>query len=720
MRKHIISMIAVTALFTSSISQVQAQPPAARGPRLMVVAFDNRSGQQTQNYLSLALAMTLAEKLESEISFRILNGPLVLTAEQAHLFPGGADDLMAAAGLARSKGADFLVTGRFSGKTWDWSLTVEVYAVDGKFPTIVGTGEAKGSQMTPFKRASGQTTLIVGMKNIVDMLTAATEQAFDEAGLPLSEATLTELARLPTNDAYANQLLARAFDKYFATGRLRTDKTALEIAEHAVLVDPTQAGAQRFYAFLLDENGLPKKARIHYEAALAKDPDDARSLIALGRIEIGQNNFATAKTLLVRAVRVRSDDAESRYWLAQAFLKLDEPARAIIEFETARDIDGGQLDARRQLVRLYADFRRYTDAADELKAIIGREPGDLEATFLLAACLRAGGKIQEAAAAYAEARTRFPKESRLPKFQGDMLAKLGDLSGAKTAYEAANGLDPADPRSAEAAGLPVKRPEKAKTAAAYGLDTFNLVERIQAGSRLRTEMSEARLKFRDAANDAALELTLRGKLACGAAASSAALADESGQRYRELGAELQTTAILFSLAVGRGETAALTPDENEELNRLVTDQKDSITDLGEMRSQYDRTLLPLLKQYRCPAAVAAADIGRVRQRNNERPVMLPEVKPPQYLMPITPQIAPDRARSVVFTIDNTAGKRDYLLYVDNIVLGKVPAGRTQNFISSVGRHMFCLLPPEQVCGDPGTLRQAYLHDGWTLVVKTAE
>jgi tetratricopeptide (TPR) repeat protein len=720
MRKHILSIVAVTALITTSFNHVQAQTPPARGPRLMIVAFDNRSGQSTQNYLSLALAMTLAEKLESAGTFRLLNGPLVLTAEQARLFPGGTDDLVAAADLARSKGADFLVTGRYSGKTWDWSLTVEVYALDGQLPTIVGTGEAKGSQMTPFKKASGQTTLIVGMKNIIDMLAMATEQAFDEAGLPLSDAALAELARLPTNDAYAYQLLARAFDRHFATGRLKTDKTALEIAEHAVLVDPMQAGAQRFYAYLLDQNGLPKKARIHYEAALAKTPDDGRSLIALGRIEIGQSNFEAARTLLIRATRVRNDDAESHYWLAQAFLKLNEPARAIIEFEEARNIDGGLTDARRQLTKLYAGFRRYADAAVELRAIIAAAPDDLESAFLLAACLRADGKIKEAAEAYADARTRFPKESRLPKFQGDMLAKLGDASGAKTAYEAANGLDPADPRSADAAGVPVKSPTKGKTAAPYGLDAFTLVDRVRSGNRLRTEMSEARLMFRDAANDAALELTLRGKLACGAAASSTALADEAGKRYQTIGIDLQTAAVLFSQAIERGETAALTPDENEELGRLLADQKDSVTDLAEMRSQYDRTLLPLLKQYGCKTGVPTADIGRVRSRNNERLVALPEVKPPQYSMPITPQIAPNRARSVVFTIDNTAGKRDYLLYVDDIVLGKVPAGRTQNFISSVGRHLFCLLPPELICGQPGTLRQVFLHDGWTMVVKPAE
>ena len=40
-------------------------------------------------------------------------------------------------------------------------------------------------------------------------------------------------------------------------------------------------------------------------------------------------------------------------------------------------------------------------------------------------------------------------------------------------------------------------------------------------------------------------------------------------------------------------------------------------------------------------------------------------------------------------------------------------------LSAPGPHEVCVLPTsdKRACGDAGTLRKAYLYDGWTLVVR---
>ncbi len=140
-----------------------------------------------------------------------------------------------------------------------------------------------------------------------------------------------------------------------------------------------------------------------------------------------------------------------------------------------------------------------------------------------------------------------------------------------------------------------------------------------------------------------------------------------------------------------------------------------------MRGLYYRTVQPMARQYGCLTgpSVPLAEIADVRRRNDDRRVTLPEVAPPRYALPIAPDIAPNRARTIHLGIDNRYGRSAYALTLDGGKLGTVPAGQEMDFTASVGTHVLCLLPPGAECGKPGTLRQVFLHDGWTMIVKPA-
>ena len=56
---------------------------------------------------------------------------------------------------------------------------------------------------------------------------------------------------------------------------------------------------------------------------------------------------------------------------------------------------------------------------------------------------------------------------------------------------------------------------------------------------------------------------------------------------------------------------------------------------------------------------------------------------------------------------------------DVILLGEVGSTSKAAFRTLVGRHDLCVLPATSKarCGDPGTLRKTFIHDGWQLAMR---
>ncbi|MFH1047475.1 MAG: tetratricopeptide repeat protein [Patescibacteria group bacterium] len=711
-------------------------------PRLLVVPFESQSVPRSAKQYTFALAGMLAERLESESAVHVVNGPLVLTREQAQLLQsdGSATEAAIASqttinaagepvlnnstatydpaqfmSLAKAAGAEYVLAGRFSGPIWDCKIDVEVWRIgtrlnkDGVTETyreLAARHDTKSDWTVPGKSRYGRDIRLTSAAKIHESFAEAVSGALAKANIRLSPATVEAVKTSSTRDAYALLLLARAYvAMYFdETGE---SERVIKAAAHAMSVDPRHYEAQRLYAQLLYEGGNRLAARAHFEMAIEKNPNDVRSLVRLGVIETMERNNSTARDYLHRAAELRPNDAEIAYWTGRAALAQNDRRTALSQFERARDLDPDHTDSRRELAQLYSAAQRYDDAADELMHVVELVPSDCESNLLLGACLRAAGRILDAASAYASGAEQFSGDNRFPKFEGDMLLLAGQANEARSAYRRARWLDFFDRRMSRAVGKSI--------VAAPQIGSTELLETINAAYALRDELVRNRFVYYLGTNDAILDLINNGSEACldGHGASSAVMAMLARERFDEVREQQSSLAWRVNQARDYGEWDALTPDERQRAETVVADWRSARQDATEMRTQYQRTLLPLYNRNNCgeyDGPLNPATVEEVLARHQSRVVVMPPARRVPML-PIAPDVPPQAALAIRFTIDNTEGQTDVTVVLDGSTAGTVPAGESVTFDTTVGPHDLCVERDALSCSRPANVRNLYLHDG---------
>jgi hypothetical protein len=75
--------------------------------------------------------------------------------------------------------------------------------------------------------------------------------------------------------------------------------------------------------------------------------------------------------------------------------------------------------------------------------------------------------------------------------------------------------------------------------------------------------------------------------------------------------------------------------------------------------------------------------------------------------------------AVWIEIDNSQCGQPSRLYIDGAAHGGIAAKRRVSVRTRSGPHELCVLPEsdKRACGDQGTVRRAYLYEGWTLSVR---
>lgn len=719
MRKLILFLCVLLFTLALDVRGANAQPavPATR-IKLLVTPLQNGAAARSLSALATGLPVIVAERLEDDPGVEPLNGPLILTKEQARLFPqaGAPYDLAAANALAASRGATHFMTGRMSGQTWQWTFVIELYEARPEGARLVGTGTSFGDLTDEVKTSTGRVIRTQSQARVQALFAKAVADAFAAGGHPLAAETVKAVETPPTADAFAFLKYSRALVRYFADKDDGSDDTAIGMAKVAVVIDPKHAEAQRFYAHLLEEADKRRLARLHYEFAVETKPKDVRSLVALAKLELHENNPDIARGYLERAVAARPFDGDTRYWLGRSLVALELKPKAVIAFEDARMLWPTHVAARRELATLYAGYRRYRDAAGELHEVAKLVPGDVNVAFLEAACLRAAGDRDAAYEVLGAALTRFPKEARLRKFRGDLRLRSGDAKEALKEYKEAARLAPDDPR------LRAILDGGAQTNGPLGGD--ELLKAIIESTSTVIVMEDARAAFQKATNDAVFDLHLNKEKGCldGAAASSALLAREQGKRHADLGTWLAHTSSRIAKAGRSGEGAALTPDETDAMAAVLEAAAKAERDVREMRGSFNNVLLPLYRQHKCETydgPLTAATIEAVAKKDADRRVELPEVKPPLYSMPFSPQIEPDKGRVIRFNVDNVDGKAELTVVLDGVELGGVMPGMKMTFFARLGPHRLCLRSKGGTCDD-GSARTPFLHDGWTIKVRPAK
>jgi tetratricopeptide (TPR) repeat protein len=187
-----------------------------------------------------------------------------------------------------------------------------------------------------------------------------------------------------------------------------------------------------------------------------------------------------------------------------------------------------------------------------------------------------------------------------------------------------------------------------------------------------------------------------------------AAAQKELRRYERLGVELEALAGYLARHAAIGGGAGLLPTARTQLANAKKTFKVALADVTELRAEWSRGLRPELRVAGCNdklLAAAVANPARYRVVVQDKPPEPPATQPPR-----------PRARAT-FYVDNTRCVDAVDVWIDGTQLGQVTPGRRSALVADAGEHTLCLLLPGSAqCGDRGTVRQIYLHDGWSVTM----
>ncbi|MBS1119651.1 MAG: Tetratricopeptide 2 repeat protein [Deltaproteobacteria bacterium] len=187
-----------------------------------------------------------------------------------------------------------------------------------------------------------------------------------------------------------------------------------------------------------------------------------------------------------------------------------------------------------------------------------------------------------------------------------------------------------------------------------------------------------------------------------------ASAQDELRHYERIGGELEAAYRFIARHDEIGATAALLPNARAQVNQARRSFRTALADVGELRAEWARGLVPELRLIGCNdklLAAAVADPARYRIIEEDKPDTIPQTQPTR-----------PKPRAT-FYIDNTRCPDAVDVWVDGSQVGQVAPGRRTALVSDGGERTLCLIVPGAAqCGDRGTVRQVYLHDGWTATM----
>ena len=458
------------------------------------------------------------------------------------------------------------------------------------------------------------------------------------------------------------------------------------------------------------------------EAIARARPGDLALHIRIGDTYRRRGDLAGALDWYGRAGKLAPESSWPGFAAAQALFdagKLAEASRAYTGLQRYRD----DLPAAEQALGAIALIQhRPDDAAWYLRRAAAAAPRSLATWRALIAAELARRDAATAARDAAAALPTWPRDAALRYLAGIAHAMLDDRAQARQDFTAAAAADPtlAAARAALAAldaGAAVApqftpelvRPWGDAEALARALDRYAAVARAIADARASYQRELLGL----------LGALRRGPYAPARAepvrrcpvvqlAATWASAQRELDAIVRLGGELEATWRFIARHDDAGATAGLLPNARTQVAAARKSWRLALADLGELRAEWSRALGPELRAVGCTdrlLAAAAADPARYRVVEDDRPEAIPTTQPPR------PR---GRAR---FYVDNTRCIDPVEVWIDGTQLGQVAPGRRSALVADSGERTLCLLVPGAAqCGDRGTVREVYLHDGWSVTM----
>ncbi|HEU4730258.1 MAG TPA: tetratricopeptide repeat protein [Kofleriaceae bacterium] len=464
------------------------------------------------------------------------------------------------------------------------------------------------------------------------------------------------------------------------------------------------------------------KAIAALEAIVPARPSDLALQIRIGDAHRKQRDLAGALAWYARAAKLAPESSWPGFAAAQALFdagKLVEAGRAYTSLQRYRE----DLASAEQALGVIAYLQgRPDDAAWYLRRAALEAPRSPIAWRALIAAELARKDATTALKDTVAALPSWPEDAQLHYLAGVAHAMLGERAEARQDLTAALAAD--EGLTAARAGLAALdvgggvalqfQPELARPwgdADALGATLDRYAAIAQAMARVRAGYQHRLLGLLGALNHgpaapARAEPVRRCPVAR-LASDWAAGQKELGALAR-LGVELEAAWRFIARHDEAGATASLLPNARTQVAAARKGWKLALADVGELRAEWGRALGPELRAVGCTdrlLAAAVADPARYRLVEEDPAEPIPKTQPPR-----------PRARAT-FYVDNTRCIDPVEVWIDGAQLGQVAPGRRSALVTDGGERTLCLLTPGAAqCGDRGTVRQVYLHDGWSVTM----
>ena len=245
---------------------------------------------------------------------------------------------------------------------------------------------------------------------------------------------------------------------YQERGRLfnRPDLLSKAIEEFnlALRFDPNSSYLSLELADLYARTGRWRNAVDEAEAAINRNPDDARARRLLGRLYLrllsGNRRRQAPEGLGQQAIEQFEqlterypEDVQTFLVLAQLYRLNDESAEAEETLRRAVSLDPDSSDANTQLALLYVDLGQYTAAVELLEKVAG-ENADPKVLAALGHAQEQLHNYEAAAEAYGRVLERNPDNPAIRKMYGQNLLYSQQYEQALEQYQALAGVDSRD------------------------------------------------------------------------------------------------------------------------------------------------------------------------------------------------------------------------------------------------------------------------------------
>jgi tetratricopeptide (TPR) repeat protein len=233
---------------------------------------------------------------------------------------------------------------------------------------------------------------------------------------------------------------------YYNLGLLYEKRNQLDEAvvayKRAIEKKPTFAEARLKLADIRLGRGNTQEAVEQYVEFLKLKPESADIHLKLARIFVKNKNLSLAEESYKAVLKLAPDNVEANREVAAVYRATGATDKAVEHYTKALELQKDDSESRNALVAIYVKDKKYDKLAELLQQAVALAPDDANNHYKLGLIYDFKKEYDNAIASYKKAIELKPDHARALHALGRVYMKIGRLSEAREALEAAKKADP--------------------------------------------------------------------------------------------------------------------------------------------------------------------------------------------------------------------------------------------------------------------------------------